>query len=66
MEELKLGDVVYLKSGSPGMTITWVENDSCEVSWIDKSGKKHVSQFPKEALTHTDPNAIPPGQIYLH
>lgn len=37
-EELKVGDVVYLKSGSPPLTVAQVAGRSVSVTWME-SGK---------------------------
>ncbi len=59
MNNFKIGDVVYLKSGSDAMTITYIEkNNHYKVTWIDKSGKPHYGSYPKEALTKENPMTL--------
>ena len=61
MEQFQIGDVVYLKSGSPAMTIV---NEPLEkqytVAWIDSKEKENRKVYPYEALTKNDPNNVPP------
>lgn len=57
---MKQGDVVYLKSGSPELTVTTVdpENEATVevgVAWMDGSIVRHTS-FPAACLTKTKPN----------
>ncbi len=50
MEELKIGDVVKLKSGGPSMTVenpNWTGKVRCQ--WF-QDGKLQIGVFPKEAL----------------
>ena len=56
MEELKVGDVVQLKSGGPGMTVTGVfgEEYSIDITtiWYNHSNNEFFSHsFLKETLT---------------
>jgi uncharacterized protein YodC (DUF2158 family) len=55
MDEFKVGDVVYLKSGSDAMTITTIDGNSCRVTWHDKKGIEQLSSYPKQALTTKNP-----------
>ncbi len=60
MENLKIGDVVYLKSGSNAMTVTLLDGENCHVVWHDKDDKDHNGYYPRESLTKENPKAIPP------
>jgi uncharacterized protein YodC (DUF2158 family) len=45
-----VGDVVYLKSGSPDMTVTYTDNDAVRCVWfVEEVEVKHYS-FPSDAL----------------
>ena len=44
------GDVVYLKSGSPGMTVRAVKDDKVECIWFDKA-RVRTDDFPEVTLT---------------
>ena len=56
MDKPKIGDVVYLNSGSIAMTIVTVDGKNCQVTWHDKESKKHYATYPQEALTKENPN----------
>ena len=43
MNELKVGDIVQLKSGGPKMTIQGINKESVECSWF--VNKEHKSDF---------------------
>ncbi len=66
-QQLKIGDVVYLKSGSPAMTITALLDGEMMIYgghflcvWTDNTGKPYEKSFPPEALTTTNtPVAMP-------
>lgn len=51
MAELKIGDVVQLKSGGPKMTIADTQSNPAGIlcAWFDKAEVKS-SRFPPEAL----------------
>lgn len=56
MTKFKEGDVVFLKSGGPAMTITELEDDQvsfCE--WFDKHHAFHSKSFINIALTKEEP-----------
>lgn len=59
MAKFKIGDVVWLKSGSPKMTITFVGNSKnqtyYECNWFDDNTVKR-SRFVEATLT--DQNSI--------
>ena len=56
MEEIKIGDVVWLKSGSPAMTVTKILSDNlCECTmYVD--GKIEYPRVNILALTKKEPN----------
>lgn len=52
MEELNNGDVVYLKSGGPSMTIRKKNaSNECFCEWFNKDGELKSSLFSKDSLT---------------
>lgn len=56
MSEFKEGDVVYLKSGGPAMTITELSDDrSSYCEWFDKNQEQQSNSFKNTALTKEDP-----------
>jgi len=57
VSEFKEGDVVFLKSGGPAMTITELSDDResfCE--WFDKHHAFHSKSFINTALIKDNPN----------
>lgn len=58
MSEFKEGDVVYLKSGGPAMTVTELSDDdqhsNCE--WFDKHYTFQSRTFINLALTKHNPS----------
>ena len=54
-KELAKGDVVYLKSGGPAMTIAKTRNDSYTVQWIDSGENLRTHEFPGACLTQVKP-----------
>ena len=59
MNPFKIGDVVYLNSGSHPMTIRDIDGNNCRVVWHDKNGHEQLSEYSCEALTKEDPNGLP-------
>ena len=61
-EQFKIGDNVYLKSGSPKMTIRDIDNDKITVNWFDiayhPTSMNNIDGMiftnPNEALYHKD------------
>lgn len=52
MSNFQAGDVVYLKSGSPAMTVTSTnEGNWISVVWFADHQKEIESGFPTETLT---------------
>lgn len=59
MNEFQEGDVVYLKSGGPAMTITELsENHISYCQWFDKNLELQGSSFNNRVLTKEDPRVI--------
>ena len=57
MSQFQEGDVVYLKSGGPAMTITElseVHESFCE--WFDKNQELQNGSFKNTTLTKDNPN----------
>lgn len=50
MSELKTGQVVRLKSGSPKMTVKGPDGDAWAVQWIDRNGKLQSDSFHADML----------------
>lgn len=70
MSELKIGDIVQLKSGGPAMTIDNIDKmviaaignevlsskpDYAWVSWMDKKDQRQNDSFPVTSLTIYEP-----------
>lgn len=55
--EFKVGDVVKLKSGSPKMTISSIENKICNCVWFEQSSKMEDS-FSQELLEKYEPGSF--------
>jgi uncharacterized protein YodC (DUF2158 family) len=56
---MKVGDVVYLRSGSPPLTVVALRPspamfDRVECMWVVNGAAQHAT-FPEEALTQIDP-----------
>lgn len=53
---MKKGDLVFLKSGSPLLTVEDIDIDgSVEVTWFH-GGQCSVANFPEVCLTYDEPN----------
>ena len=50
MSNLKVGDVVSLKSGGPSMTVSIIGKGVVETGWFDFNHILHSGTFPNEAL----------------
>lgn len=48
---LAVGDTVYLKSGSPPLTVTAVADGMVEVAWVALHGHIQTSQFPAACVS---------------
>ena len=55
MNNLKTGDVVYLKSGSPALTVQEVDGEDVYVSWFKGEGFER-NRFKIAQLTTEKPN----------
>ena len=49
----KIGDIVYLNSGSPSLNVTQVTNDNITVTWMVESNMQ-VQDFPYQCLSYTN------------
>lgn len=57
MENFKIGDVVYLKSGSQPMTIAYLASDGkVHTIWHTKDSSPNNGVYPPETLTKDAPN----------
>jgi uncharacterized protein YodC (DUF2158 family) len=60
----KIGDVVYLKSGSPAMTVRETGNVDGQslvaCTWFE-GNKKFEGEYQEEQLTKQDPKTFPPA-----
>lgn len=56
MSEFKEGDVVFLKSGGPAMTVTEIKDDQISLcEWFDKHHAFHSKSFANISLVKEDP-----------
>jgi uncharacterized protein YodC (DUF2158 family) len=64
MDEFKVGEPVYLKSGGPAMSIQSIDGENALCVWLD--GKRPFRElYPLAVLTKEDPDsafAIIPGR----
>lgn len=60
MSELKEGDIVWLNSGGPKMTMGRIEGGHAECSWFDDFKMPHMYSFPVICL-QTLPELLPQG-----
>lgn len=58
MDNLKVGDIVWLKSGSPKMVVDFLKETSCICVWFDGT-KRIEGNFKSDTLTKEDPNPNP-------
>jgi uncharacterized protein YodC (DUF2158 family) len=55
--EIKKGDQVKVKSGSPRMTVNEIlENDQIECLWFDEKNQHHYETFSRAVLKKIDEN----------
>lgn len=59
-DQLKLGDVVWLRSGGAAMTVSGLRIDDgrvagAEVVWFDRQAHRQNDVFPVSVLTDEDP-----------
>lgn len=52
--ELEIGDIVYLKSGSPALTISSFQSGKAVVQWF-LNGEIKLGHIPPDALTKESP-----------
>ena len=53
---MNIGDIVYLKSGGPALTIKSVHRcEVADVTWLDGNETLRSAEFPLVCLTKTDP-----------
>jgi uncharacterized protein YodC (DUF2158 family) len=66
MEDLQMGDVVWLKGGTQRMTLI-IKSDDPQMgsqyicAWHDSKGNEKRANYPPEALTKTEPQSTPPA-----
>lgn len=51
MDDLKVGDVVALNSGSAEMTVNWADNTHAGLVWEHEDGTHKSAEYNKQALT---------------
>ncbi|MFN3072311.1 YodC family protein [Acinetobacter sp. TY2] len=57
MNDFEEGDIVYLKSGGPAITITEVgDGDSVWCTWFCKNNELQGQAFTKASLTRSKPD----------
>jgi uncharacterized protein YodC (DUF2158 family) len=52
---MKIGTIVWLKSGGPAMTVSEISSSDIFCVWFVE-GKKTGDEFPEESLTTEKPN----------
>lgn len=62
--EFKAGDIVYLKSGGPAMTVSWVDTQNGRVTcqWFAEHNRNEEIFYP-ETLTKENPSSLPPPSL---
>lgn len=59
MTEFQIGDIVYLKSGSPRMTVCEILPDKVTVCWLTEGGVTvKTATFNNKAVTKIEPRKI--------
>lgn len=51
MDNVKVGDIVWLKSGGPALTVSRVEAVGAQCSWFTKDDVYYTDSFPIVCLT---------------
>jgi len=51
---MKPGDIVYLRSGSPALTVKRVYGDMAEVTWLRAGDLFSTAEFPQVCLSETN------------
>ena len=54
-EQFQPGDLVYLKSGSPAMTVMAIDGDDVKCNYFDKTEGLMSAHFPLAAITKDKP-----------
>ncbi len=60
MSQLKVGNTVWLKIGSPKMIISETKDDICTCEWFDNK-KPQTKKYHQDLLTTKDPNELATG-----
>lgn len=63
MENFEIGDLVYLKSGSPHMTVSSKDGEFCHVEWFDNNQQPKSNRYHSSTLTKENPDSIPPEDL---
>jgi uncharacterized protein YodC (DUF2158 family) len=56
MFNFKVGDVVYLKSGSPKLTVTESQSGETKVVWLKHGSEKDTLTLNSACFTSQNPN----------
>jgi uncharacterized protein YodC (DUF2158 family) len=54
----KVGDIVWLNSGSPSMTVVETADALCYVAWVNDAGDKVHDEFAAACLRNSDPSRV--------
>lgn len=52
----QIGQIIYLNSGSPKLTVTQDGGINTQASWINEKGDRQMMTAPNECFTPFDPN----------
>lgn len=61
MNNLRVGDVVTLKSGSPSMTIASIRDGRAECTYFTRKGE-YSCEAPVECFTRLEPREVLAGE----
>jgi uncharacterized protein YodC (DUF2158 family) len=50
MSDIKVGDLVQLKSGGPVMTVAFIDSNGAKCVWFDDHNQEKEKVFPLETL----------------
>lgn len=64
MEEFEIGDVVYLKSGSPPMTISSIDGNNIECTFFIGDDLRKIL-LVKNLLSRVNPRRVPKSAITI-
>lgn len=53
-----VGQLVYLNSGSPLMTVVEIDDDEVKVGWIDNNFHPHFATYPTPCLKEIEDAAV--------